>query len=223
LTEQDRATVARGRWAQRVGFGKRPAVIVIDAQVYMVGERGRDDSAYPLSCGEVGWKAIDAAKPILSAARAAGAPVIYTRFALAPGGLDSGVFANKLGSGQGEFSYVRGTKGVELIPEVAAQAGELVIDKVKQSAFFGTPLLPLLVHKKIDTVIVVGGSTSNCIRATVVDAAQHNFHVIVPEEAVFDRIGMSHAAALFDMDRTYADVVAVREVVSYLSKLPPQA
>jgi len=53
-------------------------------------------------------------------------------------------------------------------------------------------------------VIIVGGATSNCIRATVFDASSYNLRAIVPQEAVFDRIPISHAISLFDMDRQFA-------------------
>ena len=88
--------------------------------------------------------------------------------------------------------------------------------KKKPSGFHGTPLLGYLVDRGIDTVIVTGGSTSNCIRATVFDACSYNFRTIVAQQAVFDRIPVSHAISLFDMDRQFADVVAVPDVVAYL-------
>jgi len=219
LSEEDRATLARGRWGQPVGPGQRPAVLAIDLQNYMVGERGRDDSAYPYSCGEVGWQAVDAAKRIVAAARAARAPVIYTRFVLDPSGKDGGVFVRKVGRGEGEFAFLAGTRGAELVADLRPEPGDLIIDKKKASAFFGTPLLAYLTDRRVDTLVVVGGSTSNCVRATVVDGSQYNFRVLVPSGAVFDRIPLSHAVALFDMNRTFADVVSVDEVVRYLESL----
>ena len=73
-------------------------------------------------------------------------------------------------------------------------------------------------ERGIDTVVIVGGATSNCIRATVFDAASFNFRAIVPHEAVFDRIPVSHAISLFDMDRQFADVVPMTEVLAHFSK-----
>ncbi len=92
--------------------------------------------------------------------------------------------------------------------------------KKKPSGFHGTPLLGYLVERQIDTVIIVGGATSNCIRATVFDAASYNYRAIVPQEAVFDRIPVSHAISLFDMDRQFADVVGVQETLEYLRRFP---
>lgn len=219
LTETDRKTIARGRWAQRVGPGARPVVLVVDIQNCMVGERGRESEDYPISCGEAGWRAIDASMDIIAGARAAAVPVIYLRFGLHRNGKDGGIFARKIGSGSGEYSFLRNTHGGEIVADVAPREGELVFDKIKHSAFFGTPLEPILREQGIDTLVVVGGSTSNCIRATVVDGAQYNYRVLVPYDAVFDRIELSHAAALFDMDRTFADVVSTSEILDYFNEL----
>jgi nicotinamidase-related amidase len=221
LTETDRNTIARGRWAQRVGPGARPVVLVVDIQNCMVGERGRESADYPISCGESGWRAIDASMDIIAGARAAGVPVIYLRFGLDRNGKDGGIFARKIGSGSGEYSFLRNTHGGEIVADVAPREGELVFDKIKHSAFFGTPLESILREQGIDTLVVVGGSTSNCIRATVVDGAQYNYRVLVPYDAVFDRIELSHAAALFDMDRTFADVVSTSEILDYFNELTP--
>ena len=219
LSPEDRVTLARGKWSQPARPGCRPAVISIDVQNYMVGQRGEPDAGYPFSCGAVGWQAVDASKEILAAARAIGAPVIYTRFALDASGEEGGTFTRKVGQGQGVNAFVEGSHGAELVAEVGPQPGELVFVKKKVSAFFGTPLLSYLVDRQVDTVIVIGGSTSNCVRATVVDASQYNFRVLVPQEAVFDRIPLSHAVALFDMNRAYADVLPTSEVIAYLHGL----
>lgn len=219
LSDEDRATLLRGQWGRKVGAGCRPAVIAVDVQNYMVGERGVPDARYPLSCGETGWAAVDAARKVIAAARAAGAPIFFSRLALDASGKDGGVFTRKIGTVSGEYAFVDGTFGAEFVAEVAPQPGDFVFVKKKLSAFFGTPLQAYLTDLHIDTVIVVGGSTSNCVRATVVDAAQYNLRVLVPQEAVFDRLPLSHAVALFDMNRTYADVLPTAEVVQYLGSL----
>lgn len=216
LSEADRSEVARGSWANRMGFGERPAVIVIDVQNYMVGEKDGEQDKYPYSCGAVGWAAVDYMQRILAAARSVGAPVIYTRFVIDPSGADAGVFARKVRPEPTDYAFFRGTHGAEIVDGMRPEPGELVIDKVKSSCFFGTPLLGYLTDRRVDTVIVVGGSTSNCVRATVVDSASYNFRTIVPAEAVFDRIPASHEVGLFDMNRTFADVLPSDEVVSYL-------
>ncbi len=217
LGEQDRAVLARGRFAQRMGFGTRPAIVAIDCQRYMVGERGVDDGRYPSSCGPIGWAAVDRIAELLHAARGAGVPVFLTRFVLAADGSDIGVYGRKRAFLAGREDWcLEGTPGAELLPEVGPHPGDIVIVKKKPSAFFGTPLLAYLVDRQIDTVVIVGGATSNCVRATVFDASSLNLRTIVPHEAVFDRLPVSHAISLFDMDRQFADVMSTQEVIDRL-------
>lgn len=220
LSEQDRETLARGKWGRVIEPGIRPAVISIDVQKYMVGPKNGDDKDYPYSCGAIGWDAVNASGEIFAAARKKKVPIIYTRFALDPSGNDGGVFAQKVSKGEGNFTFVDGTLGSEFVDDVAPRPGDLVFTKKKMSAFFGTPLQAYLTELKVDTLIVVGGSTSNCIRATVVDGAQSNYRVLVPKEAVFDRIPLSHAVSLFDMDRSSANVMSKDAVIHYLNGLP---
>ena len=222
LTAADRAVLERGQWALRAGAGERPALLLIDCQYYMTGIRGAPDNAerYPLACPD-GFAACNQMARLLAAARAATIPVIFTRFVLDPVVDDGGMFHRKIGAGitRGENLYFKGTHGAEIVTELAPLRGEIVLDKGKKSAFFGTPLLSLLIDRQVDTCIVVGGSTSNCVRATVVDCEQHNFRCLVPEEAVFDRVVITHKINLFDMNRSYADVMPVAEVLAYLAEV----
>jgi maleamate amidohydrolase len=217
LTDADRAILARGRFGRRMGMGERPAVVVIDCQRYMVGRRGVRDDNYPSSCGEIGWAAVDRVAALLAAVRAAGLPVFLTRFALDPEGRDIGVYARKRDFLRRDDWCLEGTEGAELLPEVGPAPGDIVFVKKKPSAFHGTPLLSYLIDRAIDTLIVVGGATSNCVRATVFDSSSYNFRTLVPADAVFDRLPISHAISLFDMDRQFADVTTVQEIVDHLS------
>jgi len=221
LGEADRAVLARGRFAQRMGFGERPAIIAIDCQRYMVGERGIGGERFPSSCGPVGWAAVDRIAVILQAGRAAGVPVFLTRFALDPTGADIGVYGRKRSFLDRPDWCLEHSPGAELLPEVGPELGDIVLVKKKPSGFFGTPLLSYLIDRRIDTVIVLGGATSNCVRATVFDASSFNFRTIVPADAVFDRLPVSHAISLFDIDRQFADVVTSDDVVAHFAALAP--
>jgi maleamate amidohydrolase len=225
LTEQDRAVIARGRFGRRMGFGQRPAVVVIDAQKYMVGEAG-NDAAWPSSCDDIGRRAVGEISRIVDAAQAAQVPCFFTLFELDRGGSDIGVYRHKRDLLDSDHWCLAGSTGAQMVPQFKPGAGDVVFVKKKPSGFHGTPLLGYLVERQIDTVIIVGGATSNCIRATVFDAASYNFRAIVPQEAVFDRIPISHAISLFDMDRQFADVVETAQALEYLDacgKKKPQS
>src|SRR6185312_13078478 len=225
LTLEDRAVLARGRWAQRAGFGKSPALLLIDCQYYMAGIRGAPDNAakYPLACGEAAFAAIDQMARLLNAARAARIPILFTRYVVDPVNDDVGMFHRKIGAGvgRGDNLYFAGTHGAEIVADLKPLPNEIIIDKKKFSAFLGTPLLSLLIDQRVDTLIIVGGSTSNCIRAAALDSTQYNFFTIVPEEAVYDRLPFAHALNLFDINRSYGDVVPVDEALAYLATVAP--
>lgn len=218
LSDQDRAVLARGKFGRRMGFGRRPAVLVIDAQRFEAGEAGRDEE-WPSSCGDAGRAALTHVVSVVDAAQRNAVPCFFTRFELVADGSDIGVYGRKRPILDSENWCLAGTRGAELAPELKPAPGDIVFVKKKPSGFHGTPLLGYLQDRRIDTVIVVGGATSNCVRATVFDACSWNFHTIVPQEAVFDRIPVSHAISLFDMDRQFADVVAVADVIRYFGKL----
>jgi nicotinamidase-related amidase len=222
LTDADRAVLTKGRFGRRMGFGKRAAVLVIDAQRYMVGEEGNDE-AWPSSCGAVGRAALAEIARIVRAAQVAHVPCFFTRFELDPEGRDIGVYGLKRDLLRSAHWCLAGTKGAELAPELVPGPRDVVLVKKKPSAFHGTPLLGLLLDRGVDTVIVTGGATSNCVQATVFDTASYNLRAIVPAEAVFDRVPVSHAIALFDMDRQFADVVPAAEVLGRLEATPPPA
>lgn len=216
LSDADRAVLARGRFQQRMGFGRKVAVVVIDAQKYMVGEEGHD-ADWPSSCGDVGRAAALQIGRVVAAAQAAGVPCFFSRFEIAADGSDMGVYRRKRELLDSPHWCLAGSVGAELIDALKPAPGDLVFVKKKPSGFHGTPLLGYLVERGVDTVVIVGGATSNCIRATVFDAASANLRAIVPAEAVFDRIPVSHAISLFDMDRQFADVLPVEEVLAQLA------
>ena len=196
------------QFGARVGFGRRPAVLVVDFFY------GCTDPAY-LGGGSVG-DAVDHTARLLPAARAAGAPVIYTVTQYRPDGLDAGWFGVKVPLLK---LLQEGSKAVEIDSRVAPDPTDDVIVKKMASAFFGTPLAGLLTSLARDTLIVVGCTTSGCVRASVVDACSSGYRVVVPRQCVGDRAPGPHEASLFDMDAKYADVVETADVLRYLEGL----
>jgi maleamate amidohydrolase len=217
LTEAERAKIAGAGFGRRVGIGKRPAVLVIDVQNYMVGPPpGAPDEPYPSACAD-GGPAVDVLSSFLPAMRALGAPIFYTRFELDPDGSDGGVYLRKRDLLRTGGWCLTGSVGAQIVPAVAPADGDVVMVKKKPSGFFGTPLLSMLIDRGVDSVLVVGGSTSNCVRATSVDAASYNYRTTIVEDAVFDRFDRSHITTLFDLDRQYGDVRTAADIVAELT------
>ena len=168
--------------------GPRRTVVAVDLM------RAYFEEASPLRLSS--W-CLDGAAAVLAAARAAGNQVFHTvvRFDAAARG---GVFLRKVPARQLLISESPGSVPPlgELMPEVATLEGEAVLVKQGASAFFGTDLARLLLDAGVDTAIIVGVSTSGCVRATAVDAVQHNFVPIVVREAVGNRDEAVQAATL---------------------------
>jgi maleamate amidohydrolase len=193
----------------RVGFGERPAVIVID---YF---RAFTDPSQPLGANLD--RQLEATHELLSAARAAQVPIFSTVVSYEEKDLrDAGLWIRKM-SGSGTLRA--GTPLVELDPRLERRPDEPIVLKKYASAFFGTDLISRLTTRGIDTLLLAGCTTSGCVRATAVDGLQNGYHVIVVEETVGDRAEQAHRQSLFDLDAKYADVVSLADSVGYLNRL----
>ncbi len=223
LTEQDKEHMSSWGKVEMSGFGKKPAVLVIDDYYSVLGLEREPimDSIkkWPMSCGLEGWKAIDQTVHLIRMAREAGVEVIYAR---SLDGFPSwGGVTAKRGQDQ-SLSHLtpdEASMANEIVAEIAPLPGELVIEKAAASAFHGTPLLFHLVKQGIDTLICCGETTSGCVRATVVDAATFRYSVGVVEECCFDRTQAAHAINLFDMHQKYADVIDLAATEAYFASI----
>ena len=206
-TTTDLTSNYSGAFDGHLPFGKRPALIIID----VVMAYFEKDS--PLYAGVE--DALASNERILSAARAASLPVIFTNVVFQAGGLDGGLFYRKIpalkcfdaGSPLGAFP-----------PTLQPQSGELVISKQYASAFFGTSLASTLTAQGIDTLLITGLSTSGCVRATALDALQHGFAPFVIRDACGDRHAAPHEANLFDLQAKYAEVVSEARALELMGR-----
>lgn len=199
----------RGVFDNRLGFGKKPAVLVVDF-IRAYTTPGSALFAPPV-CDAVLHTA-----DVLAAARARGVLVVYTKVLYNANGLDGGIFVQKVPVLR---TLVAGEPLAEIVPELPPQPQDVVIMKQYASAFFGTSLASLLTAHGVDTLILAGCSTSGCVRATAVDGMQYGFRVIVPRECVGDRRAEPHEANLFDINSKYGDVVSKQEVLDYLARV----
>jgi len=221
LDERDLINYSTSGFGENYGVGNNPALIIVDVTYGFTGEEAEkiEESIkkYPASCGVVSWEAIKHIQALLRTARDVKIPIYYT---IIEGYKNH---SNDRVAIKGKIfdhpSLLEGEKGTMVVDEIKPVPGEIVLSKKKPSAFFGTPLLTHLITDKIDSVIVVGCTTSGCIRSTVVDAFSYNYKVIVPEECVFDRSITSHAINLFDIQQKYGDVVSTEKVISDLKLL----
>lgn len=199
-----------GVWDNRIGFGRKPAVVVIDLL------QGYTLPGAPLYAPGV-VRCVKEVPELLKVARRRKVPVIHTRVLYNPSNFeDGGVWIKKAPVLK---SLVPGNKYAEFCREVKPAKGETVIVKNYASCFFGTSLAATLTAMGVDTLIITGCTTSGCIRASAVDAVQHGFRPIVVRECVGDRHDEPHEANLFDINAKYGDVVSKAEVIRYLNSL----
>jgi len=224
LTERDKAVFSAGGFGARAGFGKRAALLVIDVNWAFCGERPEpileSIKRWRTSCGEESWVALGYIKRLIEAARAKGLPVVYTTGERRADNWDAGSWRWKSTRGEEPSRADNDLDGNEIVAMIAPGPKDIVIRKQKPSGFFGTNLISYLTLLGCDSVIVVGTTTSGCVRATVVDAFSLNYRVILAEEGCFDRSQASHAVSLCDMHAKYADVAPTAEVLSYFDRLP---
>ena len=184
--------------------GARPVLIMVDLM------RAYFDPASPMCLPSRGC--LESAARVLTVARECGVPVVHTRVAYQEDGRDGGMFVRKIPALQHLFG---GGALSEFMPEVGPIDDELVVVKQYASAFFGTSVVSTLNAAGVDTVVIVGVSTSGCVRATAVDAIQLGFVPLVVADAVGDRETGPHEANLFDLQAKYAEVVDETTVINY--------
>jgi nicotinamidase-related amidase len=190
----------------RIGFGKKPALIVIDLVKAFTDPKRM--------LGANLDREIEATKPLLDVAHERGMPVLFSTVRYDDADLrDAGIWALKQ---KGVVTLKNDSDGWQVDPRLEFRPSDSLLFKKYASCFFGTDLVPRLNSRGVDTLIIAGCTTSGCVRATAVDAVQNGFRPMVVREAVGDRSQPAHAQSLFDLDAKYADVVSLAETLQYL-------
>jgi maleamate amidohydrolase len=197
----------RAGWGNRVPRGSRPAVLVVDLS------RGFTEPEFPTGADLT--EVVTATSRLVDAAHDAGAPVIFTTIAYEEADVDGGTAWLRKAPGMGILRA--GSEMVDLDPRLPVAAKDAVVVKKGPSAFFGTDVGASLAARNVDTVLVCGATTSGCVRASVVDAVQYGFTVLVPRACVGDRAGDPHEANLFDIDSKYGDVIDLDDALAYVA------
>lgn len=197
----DKEMYAERGFSSRVGFGERPALLIIDFI------KGFTDTDCPL--GSDLDREVESTARLLAVFRERAMPVHFTTTAYDDAMVSAGVFAKKVPS----LAHLKhGSKWIEIDDRLAPATGETVWVKQYASAFFGTALGPALVAQKVDTLVIAGCTTSGCVRASAVDGCQHGLMTNVVRDCVGDRSAAAHEANLNDLDAKYADVVTLAEM-----------
>ena len=226
LTERDKAVFGNSGYGARGGFGKRPALLIIDVNWAFCGDKPRADPridqalAQFLRRGRLGRAALHP-RADRQVPRQGRAGDLHHRRAprrqLGCRLLDAG---RTRATTRTQSAPVPNLDGNEIVAPIAPGPQDIVVLKQKPSGFFGTNMASYLTLLGCDSVIVTGTTTSGCVRATVLDAFSLNYRIALAEEGCFDRSQASHAINLCDMNAKYADVVKTSEVLAFLDSLP---
>ncbi|WP_396613848.1 isochorismatase family protein (plasmid) [Haloferax sp. S1W] len=209
LSDRDRLVIERSGYGREGatnyktrGWGDSPLVLVIDMQRFILGPEEPIEEAVRESrivLGNVGWTALrEHIAPFIDSIRGTGVPIVHTR--MIPPAYDD-----------------PDHRDLQFVEELTPLEDEVVIEKEFPSALYGTSLLSRLIRWKVDTLVVVGNTTSGCVRATITDAQQYGFKVIVPEECVFDRLEAAHKVGLLNIWMKYGEVLPTEEVQAHLT------
>lgn len=206
--DSTRADYQQKGFAERSGFGARPALLVVDFI------NGFTDPESPLG-GDFSAE-LAVTQRLQEAFRQADLPIAYTTIAYEADFRDGGLFIKKVPS---LGILVKGSTQVEIDSRIRPQFDEYVVEKKFASAFFDTDLDTYLKGLGVDTIVMTGCTTSGCIRASAVDSMQYGYHTVVVRDGVGDRAQGPHEANLFDIDAKYGDVVTAEQVMQYLEAI----
>ena len=199
---------------KRFGFGRRPALINIDLQNAYTAV-GEFITAY-----ETDPKQLDYVNQLARAFRSKGLPVVWTYVAYMDSGEDAGVWGTRTNTPDSLQNIKVGSRRSEFDGRLEIdRKRDIIVNKRMASAFHETNLGSVFNYHGVDTIVVTGGSTSGCVRATVVDSLSRSYRTIVAEEGVADKHESPHFANLYDMALKYADVLAVSEILNHINKL----
>jgi maleamate amidohydrolase len=195
----------------KFGFGRKLAIVNVDLQnAYTRIDEFK--TAY-----EADPQQIEYVNRISALARSKGMPVVWTHVAYMTNAADAGVWGTRTDTPD-SLQNIKPESRRHLLDERCAfdPDVDLIYTKRMPSAFFETPLSSYLVWQQVDTVVVTGGSTSGCVRATAVDSLSHGYRTIVPLETCADKHESYHYANLTDLQLKYADVESVQAVLDWL-------
>ena len=212
LTARQLFVELKSKLKPQYGFGSRPAIVNVDLQraYTSVGEFSTAYETHP--------KQMEYVNHISDIVRQRRLPVVWTYVAFFESAEDCGVFGQRTDTENSVQNIKLGSPRAELDPRLDIREADIVLNKKMPSAFHETFLQSLFVYHRIDTVIVTGGSTSGCVRATVVDSLSRGYRTIVPEECVADLHESPHFANLYDIHKKYGDVVAAQDVIDFYGR-----
>ena len=202
----------------RFGFGGKAILVNVDMQ------KAYTRTDLFVTAYETDPRQLQYVNALTGRFRSLGWPVVWTHVAYLESGEDCGIWGTRTDTPDSLQNIKLGSVRSEFDDRLDIdRERDVIYCKKMPSAFFETQLLSLCVWHRVDTVVLTGGSTSGCIRATAVDSLSRGYRTIVPEECVADKHESVHFANLMDLMLKYADVLPVEEVFQWLDGREPAA
>lgn len=200
MSSTDRKALAR----EAQGLGQSPALLIVDVI------RGFTDPDCPL--GSDAASVVEANRKLMDVFHSQNRPVYLTTVVY-----DSDDQASVFRARVPALNILsRGSRWCDIDARLPLLPSDIIVEKTHASAFHETGLAEQLRNIGVDSLVVAGLTTSGCVRATAVDGLQHNFKVVVPEEATGDRDDKAHHANLYDLNAKYVDVLSLAKTLSLL-------
>jgi nicotinamidase-related amidase len=201
----------------------RSALIIVDMQNdFVLSEGGLAQRARENQGAQLDVPFLTATIPNLrrlaDSFRNANRPVIYIAHVVKPDHSDAQYPYWRLARPSGNRTFiVENTWGAQIVDELKPHSGEHVIIKKGFGGFANTPLDTILRNSDVTTCVVAGVMTSVCVSSTIRGGVEHNYRMIVVQDAVADVVRDAHTAELGILARIFADVKSVDQVAAMLT------
>ena len=200
MSSDDRKSLER----RAQGLGNKPALLIVDVI------NGFTDPTCPL--GSEAGSVVEANRQLMAVFHKQDQPV-YLTTVVYDNDDQASVFRARLPALN---VLTRGSHWCDIDPRLPLLPSDVIVEKTHASAFHETGLAEILKSQGVDSLVVTGLTTSGCVRASAVDGLQHNFKVVIPEEATSDRDMAAHKGNLLDLNAKYVDVLGLEEVLAML-------
>lgn len=195
--------------------GPKTALVVVDMQLYFMGQ------GQPSECPEA-REIVPNVNRLAEATRRAGGKVIWIQTVSGPESIDSwSVYYDRMtpeNSDKRVEGMSPGGSGFELWPELEVKDEDLVVPKIRYSAFMPPPskLDAVLKKQAIDTVLITGVATCTCCESTARDAMMLNYRTLMVSDGNAAPNDDLHNASLNQFYLQFGDVQSTNEVIALL-------
>jgi nicotinamidase-related amidase len=193
---------------------ERTAIVVVHLQGDVVTHEGAFGDFFAAMVDSSG--VLPRSAELLAGAREAGATVVYLRMVFSEGHPELAVTAPLWDLVEGSGAFLDGSPGAAIVPEVAPEEGDVVVDHHRADGAFESSLVAELEARGVDTVVVLGVATNVSVEATARSLGDRRYRVVVAADACTAGDQATHEASLATLGLLAREVVPSAEVAAAL-------